>query len=255
MIRLLQAAAAGAWLVLFAGPAWPEAAPSPLGDWAAVIVAGDFRSHEGGPTEAFDNARRDLASAFVAAGFSPANIRQFSVRPELYAQPRPLPSRIGVIRTELTELARRAKGGCLVYVTSHGSPAGAVIGDRLLSPVGAARIVGEACGDRPTVVVISACFSGVFVDRLAGPNRLVLSAARSDRSSFGCGESDRYPYFDACVLESLPRTSDFGALGRAAQACVARKEKEEDLKPASEPQLAVGGDLRPLLPLMPLKRP
>lgn len=249
MIRTLLAAA-GVWLALLSSPAL---AAGPFSDWAAVFVAGDFRSHDGGPSETFDNARHDLAEAFVAAGFDRGNIQQFSVRPQRYPDSAPLPSDISLIRTELNRLAEKAKGGCLVYFTSHGSPDGALIGDTLMSPPLAARILAEACGARPTVAVISACFSGVFVPALAGPNRLVLTAARPDRSSFGCGESDRYPYFDACVLESLPSAADFAVLARAAQACVSRKETEGRLSPPSEPQMMVGGELRPLLPLLALK--
>ena len=53
------------------------------------------------------------------------------------------------------------------------------------------------CQARPTVVVISACYSGIFVDGLAAPNRMIMTAARRDRSSFGCSEDATYPYFDA----------------------------------------------------------
>jgi hypothetical protein len=248
------AAAAAAWLALLATPACAQA-PSPFADWAAVFVAGDWRGHQGGATEAFDNARRDLAEAFVAAGFAPQNLRQFSVRPERYAETAPLASDIGLIRDTFAGLARQAPAGCLFYITSHGSPQGALVGDRLLSPQGAARLIDDACGERPTVAVISACYSGVFVSELAGPNRLVMTAARPDRSSFGCGESDRYPYFDACVLESLPRAADFAVLARATGACISRREIEERLTPASEPQVALGGELRPVLPLLVLKKP
>ncbi len=82
------------------------------------------------------------------------------------------------------------------------------------------------------MVVISACYSGVFVPILAGSNRMVLTAARPDRTSFGCGEADRYPYFDQCVLESMPAAPDFAALGRAAQRCVATREQAETADPA-----------------------
>jgi hypothetical protein len=107
----------------------------------------------------------------------------------------------------------------------------------------------ETCGQRPTIVVISACFSGVFVPAVAAPNRMVLTAARPDRSSFGCGEADRYPYFDDCFLRSFHTASDFAELGRAVQACVRRREIETGMSPASEPQLWIGAALRPLLPL------
>jgi hypothetical protein len=90
------------------------------------------------------------------------------------------------------------------------------------------------------VVVISACFSGVFTSALARKNRLVLTAARSDRSSFGCGESDKYPFFDGCVLESLPQSVDFLGLAARTRACVARREREEEMSPPSDPQISAG---------------
>jgi hypothetical protein len=251
----LLAAVAAAWLALTGLPAWAQdqaATSRPFSNWAAIFVAGDWRAHSGAPSEVFDNARRDLADAFVAAGFSRQNVRQFSTHPANYPDAAPFPSRMQVVSDELTSLAAEATGGCLVYFTSHGSQDGAVVGSELLAPRAAARMLDGICGQRPTVVVISACFSGVFVPQLSTSNRMVLTAARGDRSSFGCGESDKYPYFDACMLESLGKAQDFLALGRSAIACVARREKEEDLSPPSEPQMAVGADLRAELPLMPL---
>ena len=81
---------------------------------------------------------------------------------------------------------------------------------------------------------------------------MVLTAARPDRSSFGCGETDRYPYFDECFLSSMPGAATFPALAVAVQGCVAKREIKEGMKPPSEPQLFIGGALRPLLPLLPL---
>jgi hypothetical protein len=77
---------------------------------------------------------------------------------------------------------------------------------------------------------------------------MILTAARQDRSSFGCGESDKYPYFDACILQSAPTVDDFIALGVSARACVAARERAEGLTPPSEPQMAVGAGLSPVLP-------
>jgi hypothetical protein len=227
-----------------------QAADTDFSDWAAVVVAGDFHAHSGGPTEAFDNARRDVASALVAAGFTAGNIVQLSVRPERYPDARPGQSDLLGVAQGLAYAAGKAPGGCLLYLTSHGAPQGALVGEEVMSPRFAAKMVDNACGKRPTVVVISACYSGVFVPFLAKPNRMVLTAARPDRSSFGCGESDTYPYFDACVLESLPKVKAFPALGRAAQSCVAQREQAERLTPASEPQMSVGGELALTLPLL-----
>ncbi len=78
---------------------------------------------------------------------------------------------------------------------------------------------------------------------------MILTAARRDRTSFGCGESDRYPFFDDCFLSSAPQAKDFLALGAAVKTCVAAKEAQLGATPPSEPQLWVGGALRPMLPL------
>lgn len=235
---------AGLWL----GTA-PAAQASTFSDWAAVVVAGDWRAHNGGPTETFDNARRDVAQALERAGFQRENLREFSVRPERYRDSRPEKSDLAAIFASMSDLTARATGGCLVYLTSHGDPSGVLVDKRVLPPGVLAAMVDRTCGQRPTVVVISACFSGVFVPALAAPNRMVLTAARRDRSSFGCGEADKYPYFDDCFLQSAPQARDFAGLGRAVQACVADRERAEGMKPPSEPQLWVGAALRPLLPL------
>ncbi|WP_309605515.1 C13 family peptidase [Phenylobacterium sp.] len=246
-----------AWLIcaLCLVGAAPAAADGAFSDWTAVIVAGDWHAHSGGPSEAFDNARRDVSLAFERAGFERANLREFSVRPDHYKNPNPEKSAPQAIYNALAELTARATGGCLVYFSSHGAPQGVVIDQQFLPPGVLARMLDTTCGKRPTVVIVSACFSGVFVPALAGANRMVLTAARPDRSSFGCGEADKYPYFDQCILESLPGATDFAVLGRTVQGCVATRETKEGMKPPSEPQLFIGPQLKPLLPLYSLAAP
>jgi hypothetical protein len=226
----------------------PAAAQS-FSDWAAVVVAGDWRAHGGKPTEAFDNARRDVSTALIGLGFRRENLRQFSVKPQNDTTTNPGLSEANAVYDALDEATATARGGCLIYFTSHGDPSGVLVGEDILAPRVLGQMVDQTCGQRPTVVVISACFSGVFVPPLAGPNRMVLTAARKDRSSFGCGEADRYPYFDDCFLSSAKGSLDFGGLGRAVQACVATREIKEGMKPPSQPQLSIGSDLRPILPL------
>jgi hypothetical protein len=237
----------GALLVGALGLA-PAAIASPFGDWSWVVVAGDWRAHSGGPSEAFDNTRRDVIREFEQAGFDPANLKQFSVRPERYPGVALTKSEPQAIYDALSDLTQKATGGCLVYFSSHGAPMGVVVDQQFLPPGVLARMVDTTCGKRPTVVIMSACFSGVFVPPLAGPNRMVLTAARPDRSSFGCGEADKYPYFDQCVLETLPKVANFAILGTSVQACVAARETKEGMKPPSEPQLFIGAALKPMLP-------
>jgi hypothetical protein len=240
----LLALVAALWLATAGG----AAAASAFSDWSAVVVAGDWHAHDGGPSEAFDNARRDVSLALERAGFPAENIRQFSVRPERYKDAHPQKAGLRGIAQTLAELSARAPGGCLFYISSHGAPQGAVLGQAILLPGTLASMLDQSCGKRPTVVVISACFSGVFVPTLARPNRMVLTAARPDRTSFGCGQDDKYPYFDDCFLSSMPAAHDFQALAADVRACVRRREIAEKMSPPSEPQVWVGAQLRPMLP-------
>lgn len=245
-------------LLLICGPAaaQPKAAVSPsavnpFADWTAVVAAGDFRAHSGVPAEVFDNARRDISKAFVGIGFAPENVVQFSVRPELYPDTKPLPVKPPAnLYAALRDATEKTKGGCLIYMTSHGGQQGILYGDALLDPSTLDVILDRTCADRPTVVIISACFSGVFVTPLAGDNRMVMSAARPDRSSFGCSEEEVYTFFDSCILQSLPTSATFDVLAEKARTCVDRREKELKVGPPSEPQTAIGQGIKKLLPTL-----
>jgi hypothetical protein len=231
-------------------PLAKEDAPSlpsgPFAHWAAVIVAGDDTSSDGKTTETFDNARKDLATAFVHAGFVPDHIFQFSSAPQSGDPTAPGLANVDAVKGGLHRLLGTAGEGCLIYVTSHGNMQGIKFGEKLASPADIQGLADRTCGNRPTVMILSACHSGVFVQPLQANNRMVMSAARADRSSFGCGTSDKYPYFDQCMISSLPSARNFIALTGQVKACVSRMEQAEHFLP-SEPQLAIGQSIEPLL--------
>ncbi len=251
----LAAAAVALAILALAGCEAPAPAvqrptgPSPLAQWGVVVVGADATTSDGAPTPIFDNARRDVAQALLGVGFSHASLAQLSVNPN--GEP-------GVAETTpqaFTALAQQATAqstGCLFYLTSHGSQQGLTFGRYArLDPQTLGSLVSGWCGQRPTVVIVSACFSGVFVPALAAPNRMVMTAARGDRSSFGCGGTDRYPYFDACVLTSLPRSVNLLHLADEVRACVTRREGETGSSPPSEPQVLIGDQVRPVLAALP----
>ena len=246
MLQRLTAAA----ILLMTALATPAGAQSRFDGWAVAIVAGDWRGGNQ-PIEAFDNARRDLVQGFLDAGFSRDTMVDYSLRPDV-----PNPTTAQQALAGITEVTGRATRGCLLYFTSHGSPAGIVFGPSVtLAPADMARLVRGWCGERPTVVVMSACYSGVFREALSGPNRIVMTAASRVTSSFGCGADSKYPYFDGCVLESLPNTTDFLTLAHATRACVTRRETEENLTPPSEPQFFVGANMQLMGPTLRFQRP
>ena len=144
----------------------PAHSSGPFSDWAAIVVAGDWHAHDGSPSEIFDNSRHDVTADLLALGFSRDNVEQFSVRPERYSADSPGQSDSQSIANALWDLSNRTSAGCLVYFSSHGSPDGLVIGEGTLSPDLLRTVLNNTCANRPTVVIISACFSGVFVKPL-----------------------------------------------------------------------------------------
>jgi hypothetical protein len=254
-MRLVLAALAGLVALGISGSA--PAAQTNFRDWAAVVIAGDFAgAHNEGDTEAFDNARRDVSKALVESlGFSAQNVLQFSVRPDRYPDTRPGRSRLFEIHDGLAGAARKAKAGCLFYFTSHGVQYGAFLNSEdprkqsIILPQVMAELVDSACPGRPSVVIISTCFSGVNVPALQEPNRMVMTASAKDRSSFGCGQQNTYPYFDDCFLQSVRTVKTLAALPPAVTTCVSRMERETGMSPPSTPQVWVGSTLRPMLML------
>ena len=233
-------------LLAGAGPACGQGSGR-FDGWATAVIAADWRDGGGQPIQAFDNARRDVARGLVAAGLPRDSLVEFSLRPDGTTAMEALQA--------VADVADRATRGCLLYFTSHGTPRGMVFGgDAILEPADMAMLVRQWCGARPTVVVVSACYSGVFVNALAAPNRMILTAASRERTSFGCGAEERYPWFDGCVIESLPAAADFLALAAGTRACVARKEAAAGITLPSEPQLFVGAEMQLRLPTLRFER-
>ncbi len=105
----------------------------------------------------------------------------------------------------------------------------------------------DAAGIRNRVILVSACFSGGFIEPLSGPDTLVMSAARADRSSHGCSHEADWTFFGRAYFdEALRQTTSFTEAFARARAAVASREKAEGLTP-SEPQIAVGEAIKPRL--------
>lgn len=132
----------------------------------------------------------------------------------------------------------------LLYLTSHGGPellstefAGIMTRD--LHPADINRAL-EASGIKYAVLIVSACYSGSFVDALATETRLVLTAARSDRTSFGCSDELEWTYWGrAFFVEGLAESRDPREAALIARDLVALWEEEQGFPP-SEPQIVEG---------------
>jgi hypothetical protein len=108
-----------------------------------------------------------------------------------------------------------------------------------LTPTALARMLQDA-GIKWRVIVVSACYSGGFIEPLRDDNTIVITASSAERSSFGCEPGREFTYFgEAYFREALGRTRSFTQAFDLAKAIVARREDKEKLEP-SLPQMWVG---------------
>ena len=137
-----------------------------------------------------------------------------------------------------------------LILTSHGSPAGVAVqaGRRVevLSPPALSGLLG-GIGVRHRIVIISACYSGVFLNPLANDDSLVITAADSEHSSFGCQDKVKWTYFgDAFFNTALRHTANLRQAFNEARAIVRQRELHYHLVP-SNPQIAGGKNIDALL--------
>jgi len=137
-----------------------------------------------------------------------------------------------------------------VIITSHGSPDGLAVKagelSQTLTPSRLADMLART-GVRHRVVIISACYSGVFIPRLANPDELVITAADARHPSFGCEDRAKWTYFgDAFFNVALRHANSLKDAFDEARERVSRRERREHFAP-SNPQMAGGANVQPLL--------
>jgi hypothetical protein len=209
--------------------------------WKAALMTGDDS------VDVFDNARKTLKTEFINMGVLPVNIKELSMNP-LERKRGSMPSSAVSLAGALRELSIGDQDACLIHMTSHGSPEGFYLRNAPpITPQMLNNILDLDCSERPTVVLISACYSGVFVGpSMQKKNRIILTAARQDRTSFGCSSENQYTYWDSCLIDSLPTAETWKSLYGTIQRCVQTKESQGHFKP-SLPQAYFGqqvSDLR-----------
>jgi hypothetical protein len=208
--------------------------------WKAALMTGDDS------IDAFDNARKTLTTEFLNMGVLPANIKELSMNPRERKRGSMASSAVNLAGA-LRELSVGDQDACLIHMTSHGSPQGFYLRNApVITPQMLNKILDLDCGERPTVVLVSACYSGVFVGpSMQKKNRIILTAAREDRTSFGCSTENQYTYWDSCLIDSLPTTESWKSLYENIQRCVQTKESQGHFKP-SLPQAYFGEEVSDL---------
>lgn len=147
-----------------------------------------------------------------------------------------------------------------LMLSSHGAvdESGQILGDLVLDnppldlddidPVWLKETL-DASGIRWRVIVISSCYSGAFIERLASPTTLIITASAADRASFGCSYNADLSYFGrAFFAEGLRGNKNtFDNAYNYAKNRVSELEALMGFVP-SQPQMYVGSLMKTALP-------
>ena len=164
------------------------------------------------------------------------------------ALPRGSPASLAVALARIAELMDRNEDALILYTTSHGAPFGLYYHDGdsgygAVSP-NRLRFMLDQLGVRNRLLILSACFSGVFVPVLQSPTTAIVTAASSDRTSFGCAADNDWTFFgDALVNRALRKPQPLAAAFVEAEGLVSAWERQVRTEP-SRPQISVGGNAR-----------
>jgi Peptidase C13 family len=137
----------------------------------------------------------------------------------------------------------------MVYLASHGSrdfhlsaqlPPLSLIE---LTPPGLRQLLDDA-GIKWRIIVVSACYSGGYIEPLQDEHTLIVTASRADRTSFGCGQDSESTYFgEAFFQKGMAGAASINAAFDVAKIRIAEREREGGLSPPSEPQWWIGADM------------
>ncbi|MEM1435820.1 MAG: C13 family peptidase [Pseudomonadota bacterium] len=141
----------------------------------------------------------------------------------------------------LRELGKRMKVEddlLVLALSSHGSRDPSLAVSNGLVPVrdlsaATLRRALDRAGIRWRVLIISACYSGAFIEELATPESIIIAAAAPDRTSFGCSNDRDLTYFgEAFLRDSLLYLPTLEEAFEQARVLVTAREKAFEVEPS-----------------------
>ena len=186
-------------------------------------------------------AGRVLTRRYAATGHSIVLAGSDGVAPS--ALPMGSPANIEIALARVAELMGK-EDVLVLYTTSHGAPFGIVYndGDQGFGAISPTRLwsILHNLGIENRLLLISACYSGVFVPMLASDTTAILTAASNDRTSFGCQADSDWTFFgDAMINQALRQPQPLDRAAASARALIAGWEAKGGLTP-SQPQVSIG---------------
>lgn len=163
------------------------------------------------------------------------------------------------LRLALQAVAARmdkANDALFLFLTSHGSPEHELSVEFWplelnILPAGELKALLDESGIVNRIIIVSACFSGGFIDALKDEHSLIMTAAARDKTSFGCGVKSTFTYFgEAYFKEALQAETSFIKAFELAKESIKKREQRESIE-ASDPQIYIGSKIETVLERLP----
>src|SRR5580692_4643520 len=147
----------------------------------------------------------------------------------------------------------RDRDTLVLMLTSHGNDEDGIaitngkMPEDALSPEDVRKILDES-HIRWRIIIVSACYSGIFIPVLKNDSTLIMTAADSRHSSFGCDDTRDLTYFgEALLRDALPHACSLPAAYTDMANIIRRRETDEG-EIHSNPKLFVGPRMAARLP-------
>lgn len=148
----------------------------------------------------------------------------------------------------------------VLYATTHGDGKLGLVyrdGDNGFGMIAPKRMKDllDDLGVRRRVLLLSACYSGVFVSELSNKDSVIITAASSRRPSFGCRPANDWTFFgDALINNAMRKPQPLAKAAEEATSLITLWESKMGLQP-SNPQVSIGDDTGPWLAALEAQMP
>lgn len=152
-----------------------------------------------------------------------------------------------LVMSKMAEVAR-PRDRVLLLISTHANPGllNITVGGKNQPPI-TPRMLSDALAPLnkvPTLVVLSACYSGAFVEPLKAPNRVVLTATDARLTTFRCQyEGNHTPFAEALFGQPGAASLTVNDWMGEAKKSIAAQEKRRKV-PASKPQAFIGDEAK-----------
>jgi len=156
---------------------------------------------------------------------------------------------LGLALKHIGSLMNRDEDVLMMYLSSHGSEKHDLSVNfwplrlKPVNPVSLKQVLDDS-QIKWRVLVVSACYSGGFIEPLKDDHTLIITASSATKTSFGCGNESEATYLGKALYdEALRKTHSIEAAFRTARELIREREKAQGFEP-SDPQIFVGEAMR-----------